>query len=73
MHVNVIVAFSAAAYHEATGRHGAYDIVLTWEEVVALAGGLRETTTGADRLGRLREGLRFFAERQGLTFTQGPG
>lgn len=63
---NVIIALSSVAYHECYKRFGAYDIVMTWDEVRALAAGVQEVS-GGERLARLRDGLQWFRNRQGLS------
>lgn len=62
----VLVTFSSVAHHECVRRFGAYDLVMTWEEVQALAAGVQEVY-GGERMTRLQEGLKFFAIRQGVT------
>lgn len=65
VHVDVIVGFSERACQLARRRHGAYAIVLTWDEFRAWGLGVAEVPE-AERHERMAEALRHFGERQGL-------
>lgn len=65
LNIGVHVAFNKRALDAALNRHGTYELCLMWGEFFALALAT-EKLDEVEKHKKLREGFRFFAQRQGL-------
>lgn len=64
---SIHIALSPRAYKEAVERWGKLgELVMTWQQFKALALGVKDDAEGPEKHEKLREGVRFFAQRQGL-------
>lgn len=66
MRSSVCVAFSASALESCLTRFGAYEMVISFAELQAVAAGVAEVDGANEKSARLREALLYFADRQGL-------
>lgn len=64
LHVSITVAMGRRAFVACWERYAPYDIVITYDELVAVTSGIDKSTSATERDKRFREAFIAFANRQ---------